>query len=497
MTIPCNNLFKRSPQPAGRSWARALVLVMLVTLISGCSMAIHDFKTPLAIPAQFSESGTSPLPDRWWESFDDPVLNGLIDQALTNNFDLKTAWDRLSQAEAEARSAGADLFPTLDAEVENSRNRFREAGQTGNGHSYSLGLTASYELDLWGRIQSSRDAAAFDAEASKEDLRAAALTLSAQVAGLWYQIVEQYGQLDLIDAQIVTNKKVLELVTLQFRTGQVGIADMLQQRQLVESNQGEKTQALAQAKVLEHQLAILLGYLPQQNVAQPVAALINLPPMPQSGLPSELIQRRPDIRSAYFSVQAADRELAAAIADQFPQLSLTAGIYTTGVHTRDLFGNWLATLAANLVAPIVDGGLRKAEVDRTRAVAGEALHTYGQTILNALGEVENAMVQEQHRRDFIVSFDKQLTLAGQVIERVRDRYLQGTVDYQGVLDALLSQQTLQRSLLTANQDLVQDRIDLCRALGTGWTLEQPEQNQSNTSTTIDMNGLSLNGKTSG
>ena len=413
------------------------------------------------------------------------MLSGLIDQALVNNFSLKTAWDRLSQAEALARSAGADLFPTLDAEVENSRNRYREDGQTSEGHSYSLGLTASYELDLWGRIRSSRDAAVFDMQASEQDLQAAALTLSAQVAGTWYQLVEQYGQLDVLDAQIVTNQKVLELVTLQFRTGQVGIADMLQQRQLVESNQGEKAQVVAEVKVLEHQLAILLGYSPLQSVAPRVSELLNLPTMPQTGLPAELIQRRPDIRSAFYAVLAADSDLAAAIADRFPSLSLTAGVDASGAHTRDLFDNWIATIAANLVAPIIDGGLRKAEVDRTRAVASEALHTYGQTILDALGEVEDALDQEQRQRDFIASIDRQLTLAGQVIERVRDRYLQGTVDYQRVLDALISQQELQRSHLTAKRDLVQYRIDLCRALGAGWRLDRPEENQADAPTTSE------------
>jgi NodT family efflux transporter outer membrane factor (OMF) lipoprotein len=483
MAIKCKKLFKGSLPPAGRLRARTILIAVVATLLSGCGPAIHELKAPVAAPARFSESGTSPLPDKWWESFEDPVLSGLIDQALANNFSLKTAWDRLSQAAAEARSAGADIFPTLDAEVENSRNRYREDGQTGEGHSYSLGLTASYELDLWGRIRSSRDAAAFDMQASEQDLQAAALTLSAQVAGTWYQLVEQYGQLDVLDAQIVTNQKVLELVTLQFRTGQVGIADMLQQQQLVESNQGEKAQVVAQVKVLEHQLAILLGYSPLQPVAPRVSRLLTLPAMPQTGLPAELIQRRPDIRSAYYAVLAADSDLAAAIANRFPSLSLTAGVDVSGAHTRDLFDNWLATLAANLVAPIVDGGLRKAEVDRTRAVASEALHTYGQTILDALGEVEDALVQEQRQRDYIASIGRQLTLAGQVIERVRDRYLQGTVDYQRVLDALLSHQELQRSLLTATRDLVQYRIDLCRALGSGWTLDRPEENQADAQTT--------------
>ena len=424
------------------------------------------------------------------------MLNTLIEQALANNFSLKTAWDRLNQAEALARSTGANLTPALDAEAGTSRTLFSEDHQTGDSHGYSIGLTASYELDLWGRIRSSRDAAAFDAKAGNEDFRTAALTLSAQVAGTWYQLVEQYGQLDILSEQIDINKQVLELVTLQFRTGQVGIADMLQQRQLVESNRGENAQVAAQVKAFEHQLAILLGYSPLQPVAPRVSKLLNLPPMPQTGLPAYLIQHRPDIRSAYYRLRAADSDLATAIADRFPRLSLTAGVNTSGEHTRNLFDNWLATLAANLVTPMIDGGLREAEVDRTRAVASEALHTYGQTILDALGEVEDALAQEQHQRNFIASLDKQLKLAGQVIQRVRDRYLQGTVDYQRVLDALLSQQTLQRSLLTAKRDLVQNRIDLCRALGTGWTLVRPNQDPSDASTTVDKNARSLDKKTS-
>ncbi len=277
MTFPCKDKVRESQPSAACPWAPVLLLVLLVALISGCTVATHEPKTPIEVPAQFSGSGSASLPDQWWLSFNDRLLSGLVDQAPADNFDLKTALDRLRQAEALARSAGADLFPTIDAEVENSRNRFREAGETDEGHSYSLGLAASYELDLWGRIKSSRDAARFEAQASAQDLKAAALTLSAQVAGTWYQLVEQDGQLEMLDRQMNTNVQVLELVTLQFRTGQVGIADMLQQRQLVESNQGEKTQVEAQVKVLEHQLAILLGVSPGQlTIARMSAVPITL-----------------------------------------------------------------------------------------------------------------------------------------------------------------------------------------------------------------------------
>jgi len=497
MANPYENTIKDFQRPAVLPSIRTLLLAMLAMWALGCSTANHEIKAPVAVPEQFSQLGVSPLPDKWWLSFEDPILNTLMDHALAGNFTLKTAWDRLRQFQALAEMAGADLYPALDAEAGASGTRFREEGQTGDGRSYTLGLVASYELDLWGRIRSIRDAAIFDAAAGAEDLRTAALTLSAQVAVTWYQLVEQHGQSDMLDEQIKTNEQVLELVTMKFRTGQVGIADMLQQRQLVESNRGEKVQVEAQIKVLQHQLAILLGYPPQQAVAPRVSRLLNLPPMPETGLPAQLIRRRPDIRSAYYNVMAADKDVAAAIADRFPRLSLTAGLDTSGGHVRDLFDNWLANLAANLVAPILDGGLRKAEVDRTRAVASEALNNYSQTILDALVEVEDALVREQRQRDFMVSLHKQLRLAGQVVERVRDRYVQGTVDYQRVLDALLSQQELEISLLTAKLDLVEDRIDLCRSLGGGWVLTPAEPNQPDASRTADKNAISHDKKISG
>jgi len=423
---------KDSKTPAANPLLRLLFLAVPVLWVLGCGTANHEIKLPVAVPEQFSRSGGLPLPNKWWLSFEDPILNTLMDQALAGNFTLKSAWDRLHQLEALAEMAGADLYPALDGEAGASGTRYREAGQTGEGRGYALGFAARYELDLWGRIRSIRDAALFDARAGAKDLRTAALTLSSQVAVTWYQLVEQHGQWDMLDAQIKTNEQVLELVTLKFRTGQVGIADMLQQRQLVESNRGEKVQVAARIKVLEQQLAILLGYPPQQAVGPKVSRLPDLAPMPETGLPARLIRCRPDIRSAYYDVRSADSDVAAAIADRFPRLSLTAGLDTSGGHVRDLFDNWLATLAANLVAPIVDGGLRKAEVDRTRAVASEALNNYGQTILEALGEVEDALVREQR------------------------------------------QQELQISLLTAQLDLVEDRIDLCRSLGGGWVLTPPE-----------------------
>jgi len=446
-----------------------------VTIISlsACVPSGQHLASPVSVPEHFSATGSTSLPERWWLSFSDPDLNLLVDKALSGNLTLQGAWERLHQAEALQRKAGAGLFPTLNAEAESSVSKYRTGGKSGSDSLSSLGLAAGYEIDLWGRIRSSRDAAAFDARSRVEDLQTAALTLSAQVAGTWYQLVEQYGQLELLDSQIRTNSQVLDLVTLQFRTGQTGIADVLQQRQLVESNLGERAQVQGQARVLEHQLSVLMGVAPGAFDWPRKTDLAGIAPLPDTGIPAALVERRPDVRSAWYQVLAADRQTASAVSERFPRISLSAGILTSG-DSGALFDDWLASLAANLVAPLIDGGQRRAEVERTRALTRERLTLYGQTVLEALAEVEDALAGEEHQQAYLDSLDRQLELARNVIGRVRDRYLNGAEDYQRVLNALLSYQQLQRSRLSGQRTLLQYRIDLCRALGTGWSMPTAE-----------------------
>ncbi len=451
---------------------RVFLLILLLLMVSGCATPSKDFQPPIHMPDKFTESGAEMLPEKWWFSLNDPDINRLIEQALDGNMSLKISWDRLAQSTAIARKAVADLYPSLDVEGGASRTREQVNSISNTRKNYSLGAAASYELDLWGRVRAGRDAAALDLYASREDLMTAAITISTQVASTWYQLVEQYGQRKLLTEQVVTNKKVLEVVTFRFQRGQAPAADVLQQRQLVESNQGEKAQVESRIKVLEHQLAVLLGSSPTQTAFNHVTEYKTLPPLPQAGLPTDLIQRRPDMRSAFYSVQASDKRVAEAIANRFPRISLTGQVGTSGVETRDLFDNWLRSIAANLMAPIVDGGSRRAEVARTRAVASEKLHNYGLVILNALEEVENALVKEKYRRKYINSLDKQLKLSFQAIERIRDRYTKGAEDYLRVLAALSTHQQLQRTRLSAGKDLVQDRIDLCKALAGGWEIEK-------------------------
>lgn len=458
-----------------RKWLLTAILCLLPLITASCTQVIKKFLTPVEVPETFCATGTAELTDRWWLALQDENLNALIDESLAGNLSLRMAWDRLDQARAVARKSGADLLPNLNGSAEYVRQTVKTIGSKRDTSStYSLGLAASYEIDLWGRIRSSKQAAEFDVLASQEDLQAAAITLTADVATVWYQLLAQRQQIELLHEQININEKYLELVTSQFSNGQARATDVLQQRQILEASRGELVNARTSEKLLEHQLAILIGKAPGSFVAPKTHALRELPPMPDTGLPVQLIEKRPDIRKAYYQVQAADQRVAVAIADRFPAISLSANAETSDGSVRDLFDNWLANLAANLTAPLFDGGRRAAEVDRTKGVAAEALHSYGQTILIALQEVEDALYAESQQRDYLASLDRQLELSSQSMEQTKERYIYGDMDFLRFLTTILNHQGLQRTRIVAGRQLIDYRINLYRALAGGWEMEKKE-----------------------
>ncbi|MBE3068781.1 MAG: TolC family protein, partial [Planctomycetes bacterium] len=450
--------------------ARLLPWVCLVlAACPACAPQARDAAPPVTMPEAFSATGTEAVPDRWWTALEDARLNALVDEALAGNLDLRVLWDRLDQSSAVARREGAALLPSVDATAGAARAAAGAKGaRTVYASTFSAGLAASYEVDLWGRVRATVTAAELEARATREDLAAAAMTLAAEVAGTWYRLVDLTGQIALLDEQVRTNEKYLELVTLRFHRGKVTAVDVLQQRQLVEATRAERVLAESARQVLAHQLAILVGRPPAAAVAGAEGAgadgaLPPLPPLPRTGLPADLIRSRPDVCSAFERLRAADHRVAAAVADRFPRISLSAGAETTAARVRDLFDNWVASLAANLAAPVFDGGRREAEVERTRAVASERLHAYGQAVLDALREVEDALVQQRQQEQYLASLERQLDLASKATEQTRQQYVGGNLDYLRVLTALLSEQRLQRTRLQARRELVQFRIDLYRA----------------------------------
>jgi multidrug efflux system outer membrane protein len=478
---------------------RALVVIGASLCMTCCAVykPQTSVSSPVIVPEQFSDSGLEPWSERWWETFGDDTLNELVARAFADNLDLRRAWARLVQADALARQAGSALWPQVNAESGAARTRIFidtsrfpvDIGGLGIDVSssavtklYSLGIGAAYEVDLWRRVASVKRAAELDLEATVENVNTIAVTIPAEVARLWFAIVELKGQEILLDEQVAVGKQFLDLVELRFSEGLASAVDVYQQRQQLAATRTQRPLVKAQLELLEHQLAVLLGQPPLMSVADTQGTLPMLRPLPETGVPADLLKRRPDIRAAELRVIAADYRVAAAVADRLPAIRLTGNVGYQANRSSDLFDGDVWTIATNLVAPIIDGGRRAAEVDRTKAVVDELLTAYGQALLVAFQEVEDALAQERNQHDYLGLLQKQVELARQTLDAAQARYVNGQGDYLPVLTALQSRQRLERAYLTAQRDLIISRIQLCRALGGSWTQETPARTQESITT---------------
>ncbi len=472
-----------------------------VMALAGCRLyQASTPRVPVLLPGEFSDTGRAETPDQWWKSLNDPKLNRLVEAALARNQNLLASWDRLRRAGADANLAGAGLFPEVTGTASGKRSLTQSAnsGSTAAGsgvssgsstenaprsrsliNTYTLGLAASYELDLWGRVRTGRKAAVLTTAAAEEDLRAASISLSAEVANAWYGLLERRGQIALLQEQIKTNNDFLTAVRQRFNRGQVTAVDVFQQEQILESTRGELAQARSRLRVQEHRLAVLLGMAPGMLNLPLGDKLPAIPPLPLTGVPLATLQKRPDVHAAFLRVRAADRRLGAAIADYFPRISLKADSSTSSARVNEFFSNWVANLAGNLLAPLIDGGRRRAVVRKNRAIVSEQLHLYGKSLLGAVEEVENALAREVGQRDYLASLERQLELARKASGRSLQEYRNGAMDFTRLLTTLQSMQRLERTVLQARLDLLLVRISLYRALAGGWELQAPAGHRTN------------------
>jgi outer membrane protein TolC len=260
---------------------------------------------------------------------------------------------------------------------------------------------------------------------------------------------------------------VERVVSVRVRTGQAGLADLLRQRELIQQTRERIAASEGEVALLRHELAVLLGRAPRDGDLPDARRLPETPALPRTGVPADLIARRPDVQEALLRVQAADKRVAAAVAERFPRIDLTATLRSTAANPSDLLTTWTSNLAGQLSLPLFDAGRRKAEVDRTEAVVAERLAAFEGTALTALKEVEDALtrIDQQDRR--VDRLSRQIELARQAVDRLRTRYVNANVDYLDVLDALIRVQDLERQLIDARRQRLAARVALARALAGG------------------------------
>ncbi len=442
----------------------------LAVLLAGCSLATPVPQTDVQPPAQWNQAADSSVwPEaRWWTQYDTPQLSRLMAQARAGNLDLASAATRLLQADAQLRQTGATLLPSVDGSASG-----RRGGNSGDGNvssGFNASLNASYEIDFWGRNRAAVEAAAANLNASRYDLEALAITTDASVARSWFQLVENQARLQLARDNLAAAEQVLNIVEARYRFGADDSLAVSQQRALVAQLRANLPALEQQTLQLRNSLALLLGQGPD-FVPGALPAMTDITvPEPGAGLPSELLNRRPDIRASEQHLLAANANLTAARAALYPSIQLTGSYGAQSSALSDLVSNPLNpwSLAAGLTQPIFDGGRLRAQVEISEASQQEALIGYQRAILDALIDADTALgALQQARRQY--QLQQAATAESELaFELAQARYKAGAIDLQNLLDT-------QRSYFQSQDSLVQQRaawllatVDLYRALGGGW-----------------------------
>ena len=451
-----------------------MAVLPTIMLIASCASPARRAltNTSALVPEQFSAATDGEtMPDRWWTAFGSDELSGLVDRALEESTTLAAAEARLKQAHALASQRNAARIPELSVDG-SGRITERETATTEGGEtrteSWDLKLAASYEVDLWGRVRASAKSAALTREASRSDLRSARISVAAEIALRYFDLLTTRRKIDIVAAQLGISRKAEELVEARYRRSMASGLDLLQQRENVAAVEAQQPSLVAAEKLLLNQLAVLTGQAPGTDLGLESRALPDLAPAPAAGLPADLLARRPDVRAAMMRAESAGFDVRAARRDRLPAIRLTASAGYTSEKLADILDNWIAQLAASLVAPLLDGGRRRAEVERTSGVLDERLASYKGVVLQALRDVEDALVLEQGGADQLAALERQLEAARRSRERARDRYLNGAENYLSVLAAITNVQGLERRIADTVNQRAAARVRLYRSLAGGW-----------------------------
>lgn len=468
---------------------------LLVALLAACSVEPAYHRPDAAAPAAFKEApiaakdaGTwkaaQPSDDahrgEWWSVFGDATLNTLEEQAAAANQDLKAAAARVQQARAVTRSARASWFPSLDAGFGPTRERLSPASQflpddrsVPTQTLWRAQGTVSYEADLFGRVSSNVNAARADAQQSEALFRSVQLALQADVAQNYFQLRQFDSQVDLFRRTVALRQDALKLAERRFKEGDISELDVSQARNELATAQADAVGVARQRAASEHSLAILLGKAPAdfsfpETPLAPVA--VSVPP----GLPSALLERRPDIAAAERAMAAANARVGLAKSAFFPQLDITGSFGYESATLGDLF-KWstrtflLGPFAGTaLTLPIFDGGRRQAGLDQARARYDEQVAQYREQVLVAFREVEDNLSDLRLLDDQMKAQNDAVNASQRAAHLSRTQYEEGQVSYLNVIDSersvLVSQ--LQASQLQGVQAVA--TVNLIRALGGGW-----------------------------
>jgi NodT family efflux transporter outer membrane factor (OMF) lipoprotein len=459
-------------------------LLLMNLLLAGCAVG-PDYERPAApsspafreVPAGWKEA--EPRDEirrgRWWEIFEDAELNALVEKVEGGNFSLAAAAARHRAALAAVAISRSGLFPGVDADLSVARSR-SPAGALGGTTAgrvltnRSVSLSASWEIDLWGRVRREVEAAGAQAEASAGEVASARLSLQAELATSYFQLRLLDVQKQLLEDTVAAFRRSLELTQNRYRAGVAARADVVAADAQVKSAAAQALDLGVQRAQLEHAIAILTGVPPAELAIAPLpiysAALPAIPP----GLPSELLERRPDVAAAERRVAAANARIGVAKSAYFPQLLLNA---TFGYRSTDA-STWLSapsrfwSLGPALAQSVFDAGLRRAQGDQAIADYDATVADYRQTTLSAIAEVEDNLAALRILGEEAALQEEAVRAAQETLNLTLNRYKAGTVSFLDVVQVQTALLNEQRAAVGILNRRLAATVALVRALGGGW-----------------------------
>jgi len=479
--------------------ANGLAVILLTLILSSCVQGKDYQRPPVNVPDSWSRmtntTDASVALDRqpeaeWWTAFQNEELSGLIERALQQNHDVKRAIARVLEGRASVMSAAAGLYPQMNlsssysniAVSENTLAGLRLAtGQQPGpqvfatpGTSFDLWNSAMdlrWEMDFWGRIRRGREAAAADAQAIEQDARAVALTLVSDVGQSYFRIRELDEQLDIAKRTLAVRQEYLEIIQKRASVGLASDLDVKRTEVLIAEAAGLIPDLVRIRTVESHRLEVLTGMSPGSLDlhSKPLRAVVIQPNIPV-GLPSQLLERRPDVLQAEATLVASNARIGQARAYFFPTLSITG---QGGLQSVE-FSNWFTggsstySIGPSIILPIFQGGTNLARLDSAESRYVQMLESYQQTILQAFREVADLLTSLHARAEQLARQREQLSAAREAVRLADVRYREGLVTYLDVLDAQRTALAAETQLVLTERTRLTDMVSLFKALGGGW-----------------------------
>ncbi len=460
---------------------KKISLAVSVALLSGCQLLGLDYQRPASIlPNQYSQAenaSTLTVPSDWWTLYQDETLNELMAKALKNNKDLKIATARIEEADAYLREVGAALFPQVNLEASSTRSGISETTairfppfQRGN---HNAKLSTSFELDFWGKLRRAKESARAQALATRYAADTVGLSLTGLVASNYLLLRSLDAQINVSNDSLRNREESLVLTKRRLAGGASSALDVAQAEVASSNLKAQIVDLVKQRTLIQHQLAVLTGDL-SLNVATGDLSSIPLPPVPPAGLPSSLLEARPDVRQAEQSLISANAKIAVAKAALFPSISLTANLGNESAQLGDLLKSasrvWGAGLSLNL--PIFDSGRLNSKVDQASAQQKQILLSYENAVQTAFREVDDALVSVKQNTEREATLDQSRQSAQRALQISENRYKAGYSAYLDVLDSQRVYNDTALNYLQSRQARLVSTVDLFKALGGGWVAQE-------------------------